>query len=119
MSKHTPNSDSQACRSEYSDSAFQAKVKRYAQVAGSTVLEPALKMYYALKDDDTPGWAKSTIIGALGYFILPFDAIPDILPVVGYSDDLTVLAGALMVVSAHIKDEHVEKARATLRQWFG
>jgi len=102
----------------YSDSNFWDKVKKYAKSAGQGVLEPALKMYYAALDVDTPAWAKATIMGSLGYFISPVDAIPDLVPVVGYSDDLGVLAAALGATAANIKDVHVAKARETLAQWL-
>ena len=105
--------------SEYSDDNFWDKVKAYAKAAGESVLELALKLYYSLQDDDTPNWAKATIIGALGYFISPIDAIPDITPGVGYLDDLGVLSASIAAVAAHIKDEHVEKAKQTLKNWFG
>ena len=104
---------------EYSERNFWDKVKKYAQVAGEGVLEPALKLYYAAQDPDTPLWARSVIVAALGYFISPFDAIPDVTPVVGYADDLGVLVAAVAAVAAHIKDEHVERAGETLRRWFG
>lgn len=104
--------------SAYSDDGFWNKTKKYAKVAGEGVLEPALKMYYAALDADTPAWAKATIFAALGYFISPVDAIPDIVPVVGYSDDLGVLAAALAATAVHIKDEHVRKAKETLAKWF-
>ncbi|MXS85689.1 DUF1232 domain-containing protein [Nitrosomonas sp. HPC101] len=102
----------------YSDSNFWDKAKKYAKMAGQSVIEPALKMYYAALDSDTPIWAKGIIIGALGYFVSPVDAIPDIIPVAGYTDDLGALAAALATVAAHIKDEHVAKAKETLTQWF-
>ena len=105
--------------SSYSDDGFWEKVKKYAKVAGEAVLEPALKMYYASRDPDTPVWAKATIYGALGYFIAPLDVIPDLMPVAGYSDDLGVLAAALAVTAAHIKDAHVAQAREKIRQWLG
>ncbi|MGI0119054.1 YkvA family protein [Zooshikella sp. RANM57] len=105
--------------SNYSDRKFWSKVKKYAKDAGESVLKPALKMYYALIDSETPAWAKAVIIGALGYFISPIDAIPDAIPVVGFSDDLGVLATALAAVAAHIKDEHVERTKETLQNWFG
>jgi uncharacterized membrane protein YkvA (DUF1232 family) len=104
---------------DYSDSGFWTKGRTFARVAGEKVLTPALKMYYAARDSDTPMWARATIIGALGYFISPLDAIPDLLPVVGYGDDLTVLLAALATTAAYIKEEHVTKAKATLAQWFG
>ena len=104
--------------SEYSDNGFWDKVKTYAKTAGESVLEPALKMYYAALDSDTPAWAKTTIVAALGYFISPVDAVPDLLPVVGYTDDLGILAGALAATAAHIKDEHKRKAKEVLARWF-
>ncbi|GAB4090102.1 YkvA family protein [Hydrogenophaga soli] len=103
---------------EYSDDGFWEKVKKYAKAAGESVLEPALKMYYSATDSDTPAWAKTTIYAALGYFISPIDAIPDITPVIGYTDDLGVLCAALAATAAHIKDEHAEKAKKTLAQWL-
>lgn len=104
--------------SAYSDDGFWDKTKKYAKVAGEGVLEVALKMYYSATDADTPAWAKTTIITALGYFIFPVDAIPDVVPVVGYSDDLGVLTAAMATTAAHIKDEHVIKAKETLSNWF-
>lgn len=98
------SNDNQEYSKDFSDAAFWGKIKNYAKKAGKSVLEPALKMYFALNDKDTPIWAKTTIIGALGYFISPIDAIPDLLPVVGYTDDVGVLVAALAAVSAHIKE---------------
>jgi len=103
---------------DYSDNNFWDKVKTYARVAGEGVLTPALKLYYSAQDSDTPVWAKGTIYGALGYLISPIDAIPDIVPIVGYSDDLGVLVAALAAVAFHIKEEHVAKTKETMKQWF-
>ncbi len=102
----------------YSEDSFWNKVKIYAKSAGEGVLEPALKMYYASQDSDTPVWARTAIIGALGYFISPLDVLPDVLPIIGYTDDLGVIAAALAATAAHIKDIHVVKAKETLAQWF-
>lgn len=112
-------SDNEKYAGSYSDNSFWDKVKGYAATAGKTAIEPALKMYYALQDADTPAWAKTVIIGALGYFISPIDAIPDITPILGFTDDITVLAGALATVATHIKEEHTQRAKETLKQWFG
>jgi uncharacterized membrane protein YkvA (DUF1232 family) len=105
-------------KAHYSDSGFWEKLKGYAKVAGKAALEPALKMYYSAIDSDTPLWAKTAIYGALGYFISPINAIPDVLPLVGYTDDIGILVAAAATVAAYIKEEHVKKARNTLRQWF-
>ncbi|WPC75925.1 YkvA family protein [Vibrio porteresiae] len=104
---------------EFSDNGFWDKVKKYARSAGESVLEPALKLYYSAQDPETPVWAKTTIYGALGYFISPIDAIPDITPIVGYSDDLGVLAAAAAAVAVHVTKKHKDKAKETLKQWFG
>ena len=103
----------------YSENSFWDKVKNHARAAGETVLEPALKLYYSATDPDTPTWAKTAIYGALGYFITPIDAILDITPGVGYTDDLGVLRAATATVAAYIKKEHEVKARQTLLRWFG
>lgn len=104
---------------EFSDDSFWDKVKNVAKAAGEKILEPALKLYYSAQDPDTPIWAKTTVYAALGYFISPIDAIPDITPIVGYSDDLGVLVAATAAIAAYIKEEHTEKAKETLKQWFG
>lgn len=104
--------------SNYSDKSFWRKVAKFAVKAGREVIEKALVLYYCLQDPDTPAWAKTVIVGALAYFILPADAVPDLLPG-GYVDDLGALAAALMIVSVHIKPKHWEQAREKLREWFG
>ncbi|WNC72510.1 YkvA family protein [Thalassotalea psychrophila] len=104
--------------SEYSEDSFWEKTKGIVKAAGETVLEPALKLYYTAQDKATPAWAKTTAYGALGYLISPIDAIPDITPVIGYTDDLGVLVAATATIAAHIKKKHSEMARSTLKEWF-
>ena len=100
----------------YSESRFKSKVARYALTAGQALVEKALTLFYALRDPDTPTRAKVIIIGALGYFIVPLDAIPDLIPGAGFSDDLGALAVALTLIAAHVKPEHTERAhRAAVR----
>lgn len=103
----------------FTDESFWNKVKRYAKKAGRRILEPALVLYFCMQDDDTPAWAKGVIVSALGYFILPMDAIPDLTPVVGFGDDLGVLTVALGIVAVHIKAEHRDRAKQRLQQWLG
>jgi len=57
---------------------------------------------------------KAALIGALAYFVLPFDAMPDLLPLLGYTDDAAVLLTALRMVAAHLRPEHREAARRAL-----
>ena len=95
----------------YSESRFRTKLARYALTAGQTIVEKALVLFYVLGDPATPARAKAIVIGALGYFIMPLDAIPDLIPGAGFSDDLGALAVALTLVSMYIKPVHFDKAR--------
>ena len=104
--------------SEYSEKGFWHKVSSVARKAGQTALNPALRMYFAAQDSDTPVWARTTIYGALGYFISPIDALPDFTPLLGYTDDITLMAGAVAIVAAHIKPEHRARADKVLKRWF-
>lgn len=105
--------------SEFSDNSFWDKVVKFAKTAGKEVIEKALWLYYAAQAPETPTWAKVTIYGALGYFISPIDAIPDITPFVGYSDDLGVLALAVTTVAAYITSHVKEQAKIKMNDWFG
>lgn len=112
-------SDNKDYEKHYSDEGFWNKIKKYAKKAGKEVIEKALQLYYAAKNPDTPVWAKTTIYGALGYFISPIDLIPDITPVLGYTDDLGVIAAALAVVAKYIDDDVKRQASQKLEDWFG
>ena len=112
------NKSTEGYAKDYSDEGFWKKVGEFAKKAGLEVVEKALQGYYALQDSDTPAWAKGVLIGALGYFISPVDAIPDIVPFVGYADDLGVLVAAVATVATHIKEIHKEKTKETLTKWF-
>ncbi len=103
----------------YSEDGFWEKLKNFAVKAGSEIVEKALWLYYAAQDPATPAWAKTVIYGALGYFILPLDAIPDMLPGAGFSDDLGALAAAVATVAAYINDDVKAKAAKKMKDWFG
>ena len=70
--------------------------------------------YFCAFDYATPLQVKAALVAALAYFVLPFDVVPDILPLVGYGDDAAVLVTALRMVAGHIRPEHREAARRTL-----
>jgi uncharacterized membrane protein YkvA (DUF1232 family) len=91
---------------------FWSKVKRVA--ARLPFAEDLLSAYYCAFDRATPIQVKAALLGALAYFVLPVDLIPDILPVLGYADDAAVLATALRLVATHIRPEHREAARQAL-----
>lgn len=104
---------------EYSEKGFWQKLKGFASKAGREVVGRSLQLYYAAQADETPTWAKSVIYGALGYFISVLDAVPDITPIVGYTDDLGVLVAALAAVAASVTPEIKAQAHAKTCQWFG
>lgn len=103
---------------EYSEPGFWAKLMAFARTAGREVVGRALQLFYAAQSPNTPAWAKTTIYGALGYFISMIDAVPDITPIVGFTDDLGVLAAAIAAVATHITPEVKAKAQAKLNEWF-
>lgn len=76
--------------------------------------EDAVAAYYCALDRRTPLHARAILLGAVAYFVTPFDVIPDIVAGLGLTDDATVLATAIAVAGAHIKVEHREAARRVL-----
>lgn len=103
----------------FSESGFWSKLKKYAKTAGREVVEKALLLFYAAQEEKAPKWAKATIAGALGYFIVPLDAIADFTPAVGYADDLGVLALAIAAVATYINEDVRNKTAARMKAWFG
>lgn len=99
--------------------ALGEKLARHAFRAGRSVVELALQLFYAAQSPQTPAWARSVITGALAYFVLPIDTLPDLLPGVGFVDDFGVLMAALFTVATCITPEIKEKAQQKIRQWFG
>ncbi len=93
---------------------FWAKAKRVG--ASLPFAEDLLAAYYCAFDRNTPLHVKASLVGAIAYFVLPFDAIPDMLPLLGYTDDAAVLATALKLVAGHIRPEHRDAARDTLQR---
>lgn len=76
----------------------------------------AAAAYYCAIDRDTPLRAKGIILAALAYFIMPMDAVPDVLAVIGFTDDIAVITAALAMIRAHIKMEHYDAAAAMLKR---
>lgn len=99
-------------------SGLLGKITKIAAKAGRPLIEKALYMFYAVQHPKTPAWARRVIYGALAYLVLPTDAIPDVLPAVGFTDDLTVIAAALATVSYYITPEIKEQAKTKLAKWF-
>lgn len=102
----------------YSEHGFWRKAKSQASAIGRQTLEKALWLFYAVQNPDTPKWARRVIYGALGYFVLPLDAIPDLIPGAGYTDDIGILTAAVAAVALYINDDVKTQARDKLNQWF-
>ena len=102
----------------YSEDAFWDKVKMLAGKAGSKLIYNALVLYYTLMDPHTPMRYKAIIAGALGYFILPVDLVPDFLPFAGLADDWAALIAAVSYVVSAITPENKAKAREKVEAWF-
>jgi uncharacterized membrane protein YkvA (DUF1232 family) len=96
---------------------FWIKLKQV--VANLPFTEDLLAAYYCAFDKQTPRHVQVTLLGAIAYFILPFDFIPDMLPVLGFTDDAAVLAAAIRLVATHITPEHRDAARAALKRGIG
>ena len=93
---------------------FWFKLKRVA--ARLPFSEDLLAAYYCAFDKETPRHVQVTLLGAIAYFILPFDFIPDMLPVLGFTDDAAVLATAIRLVATHITTDLRDAARAALKR---
>jgi uncharacterized membrane protein YkvA (DUF1232 family) len=91
---------------------FWIKLKRFG--AALPFVEDLLAAYYCAFDRDTPVQVRAALLGALAYFVLPFDVIPDVLPMIGFTDDAAVLATAIRLVASHITPVHRAAARAAL-----
>ncbi|WP_278629864.1 YkvA family protein [Parabacteroides goldsteinii] len=104
----------------YSDNRFWKKVERVAKKVGATVLLPVFTLYYMLQDDKVSLQHKAYIVGALGYFILPIDLIPDgILPVIGFTDDIAVMTLVLKLVKDSITPKIKARANARVSEIIG
>jgi uncharacterized membrane protein YkvA (DUF1232 family) len=78
--------------------------------------EDLLAAYYCAFDQATPFQVRAALVGALAYFVLPFDFLPDVLPLLGFTDDAAVLLTALRMVAGHLRPEHRDAARAALER---
>lgn len=103
----------------FSESKLIRKVKQAAKSAGMVVIYPMMILFYMFKDQKVPVYAKSIIAAALAYFIFPADSIPDITPIIGYSDDLGILLVSISQFAKYISPEIMGKTKDKLVEWFG
>ncbi len=93
---------------------FWVKMKRVA--SHLPFAEELLAAYYCAFDLKTPRHVQAALLGALAYFVLPFDFVPDLLPILGFGDDAAILATALRLVATHITPEHRVAAQAAMKR---
>jgi uncharacterized membrane protein YkvA (DUF1232 family) len=93
---------------------FWIKMKQVA--AKLPFSEDLLAAYYCAFDKQTPRHVQASLLGAVAYFILPVDFMPDVLPVLGFTDDAAVLATAIRMVASHVTQEHRDAARAAMKR---
>ena len=105
-------------KQHYSESGLMSKLTNMALKAGSKVVWNVLLLYYVLKSPGVSARDRAIIISALGYFILPIDLLPDVIPGVGFTDDLAALAFAIKAVYDNITPVVRAQAEAKMRQWF-
>ena len=103
----------------YSEDKLFSKILKFAKKAGIKLVYIVLLLFYTLQKSTTPKFAKSIIIGGLGYFILPFDALSDFIPMIGFTDDLTALVSVLIAVALYVDEDIKLKAKSKLKVWFG
>ncbi|MBM3071566.1 DUF1232 domain-containing protein [Enterobacter sp. RHBSTW-00994] len=103
---------------DYNEEGFWAKAKMYCKSIGRTSLEQVFTLYYALESEKCSTKDKTIIYGALAYLVSPIDLIPDLTPVLGYTDDMAMIAAALVAVTGCIDDVVKGKAKGKADELF-
>lgn len=98
-------------------SGFWRRLRRL--VRHVPLLDRSLAAYYCARDPETPLYARCALFGAIGYFLMPFDLIPDFIPGIGHIDDAAVMLLALRLVAHRITPEHKARGRARLARFIG
>ena len=114
-----PPKDIEKDQEHYDESKLGSKLPRVARRAGSKLVYSVLLLYYVLRSKTVSNADKAKIYGALGYFLLPLDILPDFIPLAGYTDDLTAVLWVLHTVWKNITPEIKEQAASKTREWFG
>ena len=103
---------------KFTNDGFLDKISKVAKRAGAKLVYEALILFYTLQSDKVSVKDKAIIIGALGYLISPLDVVPDAIPIVGLSDDLSVLVYVLQKVWGDVSDDVKQRAHEKLSKWF-
>ena len=108
----TADADRTARDEETVRRGFWRKARKFA--ARLPFAEDLLAAWYCAFDRATPMQVKAALVGALAYFVLPLDVMPDVMPLLGFADDAAILATALRLVASHLRPEHREAARRAM-----
>lgn len=111
--------DIQKYQGHYSEQKLTGKLPKVARKAGQKLTYAILLLYYVLRSPSVTKGDKATILGALGYFILPLDILPDFVPIVGFTDDLSAILLALHAVWKNITPEVKAAAAQKAAEIFG
>jgi len=105
-------------KSHYDPGKLFVKLEKMAKTLGAKTVYAILILYYSLMGNNVSMKEKAMIIAALGYFILPSDLIPDIMAVIGFSDDFAVIWYIFKRIRKNVTSEVKQKARDRIAQWF-
>lgn len=105
-------------QNHYSESGLLGKLSKVAKKVGQKIVYAVMLLYYVIQSPEISKGDKATIIGALGYFILPLDLLPDFIPLVGFTDDLSAILLALHAVWKNITPDVKAKASAKVSGIF-
>ena len=103
---------------QHSEESFWNKIKKVGSKIGVTPIYLAFLLYHSIRSKSIPIVNKAPIVGALGYFISLIDIVPDVTPLVGYCDDVSVIVGALALIATQITEEIREEAKESARRIF-
>lgn len=112
-------SDVEKYGNSYSDDGLWDKISNNIKKAGAGLIYKVMQLFYVAKNPNVPMKIRAAMIAPLGYFISPVDLIPDLAPVVGYTDDATVIAAAIAFAHMYIDDDVRQQAKNQLCRFFG
>ena len=91
---------------------FWPKLKR--NLARVPFAEDLVAAYFCALDPATPVRSKAILLGALAYFVMPADMVPDVILALGFVDDAAVIMAAVNAIKPNLKEHHRQRARAVL-----
>lgn len=96
---------------EYDEASFFGKLEKYATKIGVRPVFYCILLYEVLVSEDTSTTDKLLVAGALGYFISPLDLMPDVLPFIGFTDDIGTMTFVVLQVKRCATLEILNRAK--------